>query len=196
MKRNEDLNYAIEKRPFQNNAHCGDACACWESDEKITMLTVDGLGHGRDAEIAAKAAVEYVDRYVAESIRDIFSGCDHALRPTRGAAMGLAVIDKAENTITYAGIGNTRALLMGTSTIRFSSNYGILGTGFRKLVPETRPIHNGSLIILFTDGIDEMIDLFDYPGDTIQDPKALANKIIEDWGRDTDDAAVMVYKYE
>lgn len=190
------MKYAIEKRSYQNDVHCGDACACWESDGRITMLVVDGLGHGKEAEIAAKTAEKYVDRCFSESIRDIFTGCDNVLRSTRGAAMGLAVVDKAENTITYAGIGNTRALLMGSSTVRFSSNYGILGTGFKRLTPETRSIQKGSLILLYTDGIDEMIDLFDYPGDTIRDPEVLANRIIEDWGRDTDDAAVMVYKYE
>lgn len=190
------MSHAIEKRPYQNSAYCGDACACWESERKTTLLVVDGLGHGKEAEFAARTAVEYVGQHADEPIPEIFAGCDTALRPTRGTAMGLAVIDKEKKTIAYAGIGNTRALVMGPSTVRFSSNYGIMGTGFRKLNPETLPLETGSLIVLFTDGIDEMIDLFEYSSDVIRSPSALAVKIIKDRGRDTDDAAVMVYKYE
>lgn len=188
--------FAIAKKSFENSVYCGDACACWRHNGKIVLLVVDGLGHGKEAETAAKAAVEYVSMNVSDSIQELFSGCDAAIRHTRGAAMGLTVVDTAEETITCAGIGNTRALMMNDNTIRFSGNYGIVGAGFRKLIPETRPIRKGSLIILFTDGVEEMIDLFEYSGDVISNPDILAHRIISDWGRDTDDASVLVYKYE
>lgn len=192
----ETVNYSIEKKSLDNTPHCGDACACWENGQKTTLCVVDGLGHGPEAELAAKTAIGYVHRHLGDTIEDIFAGCNKELTFTRGVAMGLAVIDKKERTITYGGIGNTRILVLSDITIRLFSNYGIVGGGYRKFQTETRPIPNGTLVLMYTDGIEEMIDLFQYDGEVIRNLGRLSRAVLRDWAHDLDDAAVMVYKFE
>ena len=192
------MQIAIAKRSFFNDPHNGDECAYWQSGGKVLLCVVDGLGHGEDAERAAKAAVEYVALHLAEPLVDVFTGCDRALRRTRGVAMGLAVVDEEAETLTYAGIGNTRAVIVQSarSLVCLSSNYGIVGGGYRKLTPETVELHPGDLVILSSDGIKERCDLLAYGGALRGDVQQLAERILQDWGRETDDAAVLVFRSE
>jgi len=225
----------IAKRAFPGDPqHCGDECAYWHSGGKTTLCVVDGLGHGEQAQRAAQAAVDYVAHHLAQPLVDIFAGCDLALRRTRGVAMGIAVIivgggkdeDENENkdagTLTYAGIGNTRAMIVRSehpivqlddnydivrrasniqhpvpsTVVRLSSNYGIVGGGYGRLSPETAPLGPGDLVVLYTDGIPELMDILDYDAALRADVGQLAEKILQDWGRGTDDAAVLVFKSE
>ncbi|RLC76082.1 MAG: hypothetical protein DRJ03_21380 [Chloroflexi bacterium] len=192
------MQVAITKRPFLGETHCGDECAYWQGNGKVTLCIVDGLGHGEHAERAAQAAVEYVAGHLGESLADIFAGCDAALRSTRGVAMGIAVIDEEAETLTYAGIGNTRIMIIrgAQPVIHLSSNYGIVGGGYRKLTPETVELHPGDLVILSSDGIKERCDLLAY-GDALRGgAQQLGERILQDWGRETDDAAVLVFRSE
>ena len=192
------MQVAITKRPFLGETHCGDECAYWQENGKVTLCIVDGLGHGEHAERAAQAAVEYVADHLAQPLADIFAGCDAALRSTRGVAMGLAVIDEEAGTLTYAGIGNTRAVIIQSarSLVCLSSNYGIVGGGYRKLMPETVELTTGDLLVLTTDGIKERCDLLAY-GDALRgEAQQLAERILQDWGRETDDAVVLVFRSE
>jgi len=54
----------------------------------------------------------------------------------------------------------------------------------------------GDLVIMFTDGIKELIALSRYDEELRADGALLAEKIIEDWGKETDDAAVLIYRFD
>jgi serine phosphatase RsbU (regulator of sigma subunit) len=187
------MQIATIKHALDNAPYCGDECGYWEDGTKTTLCIIDGLGHGEDAEIAAKAAVNYIACHLSESLQEIFAGCDSELRGTRGAAMGIAVIDEEKDELTYAGIGNTRAIVVNSKTFHLDSDYGIIGGGFKTLTPETLAIGKGALVIMFTDGVEELVDLSRY--DLLAgDVHELAEVILRDWRIERDDAAVMVYR--
>lgn len=188
------MRIAIVKHALDNAPYCGDECGYWEGGTKTTLCIIDGLGHGEDAEMAAKAAVNYIACHRSESLQEIFTGCDMALRKTRGAAIGIAVIDEGNDELTYAGIGNTRVIVVVNSkNFRLDSDYGIVGGGFKKLTPETLAIGKGAMVIMFTDGVEELVDLSRY--DLLAgDVHRLAEMIHGDWRIKRDDAAVMVYR--
>jgi len=198
------MQVAIAKRALNHDTYCGDECRYWQSGSKLMLCVVDGLGHGEHAESAAKAAVQYVGHHLEESLDELFTGANQALRNTRGVAMGTAVIDEDANTLTYAGIGNTRAMIVGRShdkdadgrTIILSSNYGIVGGGYKTLSPETVPLLSGDLVILYTDGVQETLGVSRYDDTLRADLQQLAESILNDWGRKADDAAVLVFRYE
>ena len=190
------MSIAMAKRSYFNDPHCGDETSYWQAGSSVMLCVVDGLGHGEHAETAAKAAIAYVGDHLSESLPDIFAGCDAALRSTRGAVMGITVIDRAASTLTYAGIGNTQIRIIGEAAGRVGSDSGIIGGGYRRLSPRTVPIAPGELVIMFTDGVANRLDVSTYDGSVQSDLQQLADRIIEDWARKTDDAAVLIFRYE
>jgi len=163
------------------------------------LCVVDGLGHGESAERAAQAAMSYVARNFSHPLRDIFAGCNLAIRHTRGVVMGIAVVDKDTGALTYTGVGNTRALIVKKdypvlaegSTAHLFSNSGVVGGGYRKfrtLSCQTMPLSPGDLVIMYTDGVPEMMDVSDYEDTLRMNVQRLAKRILQDWGRATDDA--------
>jgi negative regulator of sigma-B (phosphoserine phosphatase) len=187
------MQIATIKQALNDAPYCGDECGYWEKGTKTILCIIDGLGHGKGAEIAAQAAVKYIAEHLSESLREIFAGCDRELRETRGAVMGIAVIDEEKGELTYAGIGNTRAVVVNSETFHLGSDYGIIGGGYKTLTPKTISIGKGALVIMFTDGVEEVTDLSRYDRIAV-DVHELAEMIINDWRIERDDAAVLVYK--
>lgn len=159
------------------------------------ICIADGLGHGKHAEAAAHAAIEYVERHNTQPLPDIFAGCDARLRSTRGVAMGIAVIEDATGELTYAAVGNTRALVTGIKAIRLPASPGIVGGGYRSLSRDTAVVRHGDLVILSTDGLQEYIEISRYDAALRTNVERLAERIIHDWRHDADDAAVLVFRY-
>ena len=62
--------------------------------------------------------------------------------------------------------------------------------------PQTVALKPGYLVVMFTDGITERFDVSGYDGSVLSDMQQLADKIVEDWGRETDDNGVLVLRYE
>ena len=187
------MRVGIAKRALNDNPFCGDECGCWQNGSKTILCMVDGLGHGEHAHTAAKAAVNYVAGHYSEPLVDIFSSCDKEIRNTRGVAMGICLIDEEKHTLTFAGISNIRAMIFGDRARSMSSQYGIVGGGYRKLVPETVPLEPGRLVVMFTDGLPETIRLTGYDEELRRDPQKLAQRILDDCCLGSDDAAVLVY---
>ncbi len=194
------MSLAIVQRAFEDSPYCGDQARCWPGGpaHRMTLCMADGLGHGLFAEKAATAAVDYIAGHLAEPLPALFAGCDRAIRRTRGAALGIAVVDEEAGTLTYAGVGNTRAMIVrgGRDVFCLSSSYGIVGGGYRKLTLETVPFLPGDLVILYTDGIKERCDVLAYDDALRSDVQRLAERILRDWSRETDDAAVLVFRSE
>ncbi len=160
----------------------------------ITLLIADGLGHGEEAECAAKAAIGYVAQQLGEPLRHVFAGCDRAIRHTRGVAMGIAVVDLNAETLTFAGIGNTRMRVFGEHHRQLCCNFGIVGGGYQALVPEKVPFGSDDVAVLYTDGLPEQLDHFGH-GDFIhEDVQGLAEALLRDWAHGKDDAGVLVFR--
>ena len=188
------MSVVIAKRALME-PHCGDQAGCWQSNGETVLCIIDGLGHGEGAEVAALAALNFVKHH-HEPLNKVFATCDKALRHTRGVAMGIAVIDQTAEILTYAGIGNTRAVIFRNDkrNINLSSNYGIVGGGYRHLNLETVPLASDDMVLLYTDGFPEIIDLSAYDDEMMADLERLAETILMDWRRETDDAGILIFK--
>ncbi len=170
---------------------CGDMAGWWSRDGVELLAIADGLGHGKDAAVAAAAALEAIAAWQGDNPVGLFHGMNVALRPTRGAAVGVARMDWATEQITYAAVGNTRAALFGAHTTRLDSCAGIVGGGYRRLTPITVPFLSGDVLALWTDGLDEQLELtaadHSAPG-----MDAMALRLLDRFARGRDDRCIVV----
>ena len=183
-------------RPIAGDELCGDVCAWWRQEQKIYLSLADGLGHGEFAREAALAAMASAQRQpAAVSLPDLFVQCDEDIRSTRGVAMGLAVIDPLAQTVSFCGIGNIRALLLTPALHRrFTCGYGIVGAGFKNLRVDTQPFLPGDALVMTSDGLPEHFVVPETFAGADWSAQQLAETLLHDWGTNTDDAAVLVYR--
>jgi serine phosphatase RsbU (regulator of sigma subunit) len=156
------------------------------------LAIVDGLGHGQPAALAAQAALRILDEQCTAPLPALLAALDHGLNGTRGAAIGLARIDGAR--LSYAGVGNTRALRWrGSELLRLSSQYGIVGGGLSMPVQLTEiDLHAGDWLLLFSDGLDEMLQLPLHLPEWERDPVLLCEHLLQRWRNPRDDAGIVV----
>lgn len=187
---------AIVQHARDDAPHCGDLAVWWEDATRTVLCIIDGLGHGPQAEQAATRAAEYVECYRDRPLCDILSGCNEAIRSTRGVAMGLVAIDREAGRLSYVGVGNTQAVFVGQTVQYLSNNHGIVGGGIRSLRCETLPLATGDLVILLTDGVDPIGAMSQVEIIARRDLSQLAEQILQRGRRPADDAAVLVYRNE
>jgi anti-sigma regulatory factor (Ser/Thr protein kinase) len=177
--------------PMEGETESGDAWGQVTDGALLTILLVDGLGHGTDAALAANTAV-----------RELRSGLDcaqllervhGALRATRGAAAAAARIDLAGGHLDYAGIGNIAGTIVhGADSKSLVSMPGILGHRLQRIKAFQYELPPGGLLVMHSDGVRSGWDLTSYPGLQRRDPLVIASLLIRDFERGRDDVSVVV----
>ena len=187
------MDVAIVSKALDGAPYCGDQGGYWPDGGRVTMCLADGLGHGKEAQAAARAAVDYVGANRAQPLAGLFQGCDGALRQTRGAAVSVAVADEAARTLTFAAIGNVRGVVVGEKNKRLATSTGIVGGGYKSLAVEEMPLASGNLVILFTDGLRMVeADLPNLTAGAANGVGDLAERLLAAWWTGADDGAVLV----
>ena len=74
------------------------------------LAVVDGLGHGCEAAVAARNAVETLRAHPQESVITLLNRCHENLRATRGVVLGMAAFNAVEDTMTWLGVGNVEGM--------------------------------------------------------------------------------------
>ncbi|MET0067794.1 MAG: SpoIIE family protein phosphatase [Candidatus Thiodiazotropha sp.] len=192
------MNIHIATRAFHDLPNCGDMGRWWQRQEDLMLVLSDGLGHGKEAEKASQAVLEHIDQNPGRSLEQIFADCNLAINKTRGVAMGIALVNRSRNEFIFAGIGNINLVKRNSDgdIQHFASDPGIVGGGYRHLRPSTDKLEQGDLLLLHTDGIMEHMKLSTYPTQHFDDLPRLADSVIKDWGKVTDDAGLILYKAE
>jgi len=181
---------------LQGEEICGDAWAVRCNDHRADAVLVDGLGHGPDAAKAAEAAVATFLARTHQSPSDVLDQADRALQSMRGAAMGATVIDTRRGEVTFAGIGNTAAIVAsreGASQhlVSFGGIVGQRNIHHREFTATWSP---DSIFIAHSDGITTRWSLAAYPGLATHHPSLIAGVLYRDFLRGRDDASVVVIR--
>jgi len=158
------------------------------------VALIDGLGHGREAAEAARAAARVIEAHAADPVAPVIERCHDALRGTRGAAMTIASLCTADS-LSWAGVGNVDAVVLrrdGRPAAGIAVRGGVVGYQLPPLRAATVGIAPGDLLILATDGVHAGFTDGIVPGGAPQD---IADAILTRWARGSDDARVVVARY-
>jgi anti-sigma regulatory factor (Ser/Thr protein kinase) len=173
----------------------GDAWAARRTGGTVLALMADGLGHGPEANQAAEAAVAALRGSRRRSAGGVAEEVHAALEGTRGAAIAVAALDVGRERIGYAGIGNIAGRVVDPARTRnLVSVNGTAGIRARSLREFEYAAPPGSLVVLHSDGVSTRWSLEGYPGLRERAPEVIAAVLLRDFGRDRDDAAVLVMR--
>lgn len=173
----------------------GDAYLIKTHGASTLFAVIDGLGHGQGAKQAADTALDSLNDWTGELLEEVFTAVHGALRATRGAVMGAAVIDRAREEMHFAGVGNVSVRVFNAPEhlTPIPSN-GTLGARMGRVRVWTQKWTEDSIIILASDGLSESWDIKTYPGLLERNPQLVAGILMRDYSRTSDDATVMVVK--
>ncbi len=192
------VHWGVILQALHGHAESGDQYFIKATSQGVLVVAIDGLGHGEKAAVAAKSAVEVLDKYAEEPLPTLVNRCHKQLVGTRGVVMSLALFDTRKDTITWLGIGNVQGVLLranGDSKLFRETlllRGGTVGYRIPTLRPETRHISPGDTLIFVSDGIRSG---FANDVDIHLSPQQIAGAIYEKHARGTDDTLVLVVRY-
>ena len=194
------IDWGVASLALPGETQSGDLHFVKQVGTGALVAAVDGLGHGAEAAIAARAAVAALERHATESPVPLIERCHRALHGTRGVVMSVAAFGRPDQSMTWLGVGNVEGLLLqgdgaarsGSGRATLVTRGGIVGSELPRLHPVVLPIAPGDTLIFATDGIREGFAEGLAPEAT---PQQLADQILARHGKGTDDALVLVARY-
>jgi negative regulator of sigma-B (phosphoserine phosphatase) len=192
------VEWAVASRSLEPEAS-GDAYVVHPAPGGALFGVVDGLGHGPGAAAVAREAVRILSGAVAENPVAALRLCHERLRATRGVVMTLAWMDSERNSMTWLGVGNVQAILLHAGhdesavTETLVGRRGIVGRLLPPLSAGIVAIAPGDLLVLATDGIRPS---FMSPLLRSRPPRSLADDILARHWTGSDDALVLVVRYQ
>jgi len=189
------IEHASLNRPYPGQRVSGDLTLVREVGTSLLFGVIDVSGHGPGAHGLARelgatlmAAASPLD--LEALLRALHAHC----QGTRGAAAGLAVLNRASRQLTFAGVGNVHIRVIGRKNWHGVSRDGILGERMRNVLPQSMLLEPGNLVVVASDGCSESAKTRVLIPDTPLSAVQIAEKLITDTAKSTDDAACVVVK--
>lgn len=190
------LEWAVAHQSLDERHVSGDQYVVRFLPDRVVVAVIDGLGHGSKAADAALAAVQSLQTSSLPSVIPLMKRCHEDLLRTRGAVISLASFHPTEGTLTWLGVGNVEGLLChangSASHERLLLSGGVVGYRLPTLRAVVLPLAPGDTLIFATDGIRSNFSN-DLP--LTLSPQAIADHILAQHRRGTDDALVLVARY-
>lgn len=177
-------------------AVCGDAWTAHIRDERLAVIVADGLGHGLSAHEAARRAIVAFESLHEQPPQAIVAALHTALRPTRGAALAVTIVDLERHLARYSGVGNIAGviLLPGRGRHSMVSQNGTAGHTATRIHEFQYPFPPRSTLLMHSDGLATHWDLAAYPGLQSHHPSLIAGVMYRDFSRRRDDVTIVVVK--
>jgi phosphoserine phosphatase RsbX len=192
------IDWAVATLALEGEDESGDLHVVCPFEGGALVAAIDGLGHGPEAAAAARKAAEVLEEHHAEDVTRLFERCHASLRGTRGAVITLASFDTGRDAMSWAGVGNVEGTLLRADSgmERWRESVMLVGGVPGHQLPAVRPnelaVSPGDTLILATDGVrGGYLDLLPAGAP----PRQLADRVLTEFGKGTDDALVLVARY-
>lgn len=195
---NDIVEWGAASRTLAGQLVSGDAYLVAPFEGGVLLAVIDGLGHGPEAHLAANAAVAALSRRPEAPVMDLIQACHAEIKSTRGVVLSLASFDAARGVVTWAGVGDVEGVLLSASDPSRAGRQslllrnGVVGYQLPSLREAICPVATGDMLIFATDGVGHAFIATVANG---RSPQAIADDIIADHGKSTDDALVLVMRY-
>jgi hypothetical protein len=188
------VEWAVASAPFAGETESGDAALVRDVPGATLVAAIDGLGHGPMAAVAARTVVAALEESRSEPLTRVLQRCHAAAAPTRGAALTVAAFDAERPLMSWLAVGNVAGVLVRADGRRETvvARPGIVGASLPPLQAGEVTLAEGDVLVLATDGLTTG---FAKAVGTGEEPQALADRLLEDWSRDSDDALVLVARW-
>lgn len=183
--------------PAYGHEVSGDAYRISDDGTDVTVLIVDGLGHGTEAARASHRAIEPSYGPTDVDPAAVLKTVHDRLLATRGAAAAAVRIEVRHGRALFCGVGNISGAVLAsavTSPQRLGSRPGTLGLKMPTPNSQAVALPAHGTLVLHTDGIRARWDLARYPGLLAQPAPVLAAVLVRDFWRHRDDAAIAVLR--
>ena len=189
------LEFGVVHLPKVGEQICGDSWGTENYLDKNLILVADGLGYGGLAQEASREAVRIFRENVKLGPKAILEKAHPALKNTRGVAGAIAQLDRTNQTVCFAGVGNISGVVVTDNQTRSMVSYnGTVGHRMLKVAEFVYPWFPQSLLIMHSDGLATQWDLNRYPGLATRHPALIAAVLYRDFKRTRDDMTVVVAK--
>lgn len=176
--------------PKPGEEMCGDSWALEADRDRVLLLVADGLGHGPQAADASRRAVEVFRQHATLPLVPLMERLHEGLRSTRGAAIGIAEMNRQRGQLGFIGLGNVSATLVAGGTRRsMVSQNGTAGVQARRFQAFDYPWPPESVLVAHSDGLASGWDLARYPG--MRHGGLIAGALYRDFRRMQDDVTVV-----
>jgi len=178
--------------PKEGQVVNGDAWSHRWLGPTLAIIVCDGLGHGYEASKASARAIECFESDGWETPSQALELANEHLRPTRGAAAAVALVDVERRRVRYCGVGNIVAgIVVDDHARHLVSHNGILGTAPR-IGEFEYDWPKGATLIMHSDGLGSRWPLARWSGLWQRHPALIAGVAFRDLARGTDDAVIVV----
>lgn len=196
--RENPLDCGVAARPLRGERTSGDEHLIQPFREGMLIAVVDGLGHGLEAAEAAKTVVTTLKQHAGETVLSLVDRCKAGLAGTRGVALSIASFNVIDSTMTWLGIGNVEGVLVrAKNETQPPKEFLLLARGFigghiSELRAFVVPVQAGDTLTFATDGVASD---FHEEVNVVQSPQKIADRVLSEHGKDSDDALVVVARF-
>jgi len=197
----EGISWSVLRLALPGQSESGDRYYVKAFDDRVLVAAIDGLGHGNEAAIAGKRAIQVLDEHAmrTDSLMTLVKHCHEDLKDTRGAVMNIASFNWNKHTMSWIGIGNVNGLYfhrekgdIHPTQVTIIQRSGIVGFKLPVLQVTMLPVQFGDTLIFTTDGIrNNYVDDLYLQGST----KQIAEFIAKGYAKNNDDALILVARY-
>jgi anti-sigma regulatory factor (Ser/Thr protein kinase) len=165
-------------------------------DGTFRVMAADGLGHGIEANLAVRQALQAFREIESDSPVEILRSVHAMIRKTRGMVAAVVIVDATRKVWKFCGIGNIAIRFTGVHQSRsYLSHNGIVGHNIPgSLYDQEVAQTEFQQVTLCSDGIRSRWQQMRLPEIGRQDIMIQAAALYKDFGRRNDDMSIIIGK--
>ena len=183
--------------PYFGYPEAGDLIYEYRNETQLAMGVYDVTGHGTEAAKVANKIKAWSPEVDPFNPIELLTKSHEFLLAGTGSAVAVSVcIDLETDSLVMSGVGNVECwhYSRGKST-SFTAKPGLLGVTLPRLITVEEKLIHGDIVLIASDGIR-------FAGQkggltlTQFSPEDMANKMVRQFGRKTDDVSCIVARCE